>query len=363
MRHIKLSYFLIFTSLCVHGEPNKHIENYFLKILENEKLEFLDCIDREGLILKQQINTMCEVSNLASDAFFYLHDKNRATPYDFLDQFDKPIATHKPKVSYPRNPQQRGIEGYAIVKFDLNKDGKAINEEIIEGRCGKMRQPFAKLKDCNHFYKPALNAAKRIKYKPAQFEEKNIQINGMLHRFSFILEEGPIEIKRNKKKEYLKASEALKNNDFQKTIEISQANVKYDYIFMHQISNANHHKGNHIEAKEWANRFQNKLIEEGRDMPEYIVVESYIILISSLFSLGEHYQIIELEDEFNAYLKERSLFDELLAMTNFYFGVSYINTGNIHKGAYYLGLAAKKSNSKEQSDYINSVIDQISSYL
>ena len=91
----------------------------------NEKLEFLDCIDREGLILKQQINTMCEVSNLASDAFFYLHDKNRATPYDFLDQFDKPIATHKPKVSYPRNPQQRGIEGYAIVKFDLNKDGKA----------------------------------------------------------------------------------------------------------------------------------------------------------------------------------------------------------------------------------------------
>ena len=50
-------------------------------------------------------------------------------------------------------------------------------------------------------------------------------------------------------------------------------------------------------------------------------------------------------------------------MTNFYFGVSYINSGKIQKGAYYLGLAAKNSNSKAESDYIDSVIDKISSYL
>ena len=50
-------------------------------------------------------------------------------------------------------------------------------------------------------------------------------------------------------------------------------------------------------------------------------------------------------------------------MTNLYFGFSYINTGNINKGAYYLGFAAKNAQSKDQLDYINSVIDQISSYL
>jgi hypothetical protein len=50
-------------------------------------------------------------------------------------------------------------------------------------------------------------------------------------------------------------------------------------------------------------------------------------------------------------------------MTNFYFGVSYINLGDIQKGAYYLGLAAKNSNSKVESDYIDTVIDKISSYL
>ena len=55
--------------------------------------------------------------------------------------------------------------------------------------------------------------------------------------------------------------------------------------------------------------------------------------------------------------------DDLLVITNFYFGASYINVGNINKGAYYLGLAAKKSKSKVQSDYIDSVISQISSYL
>ena len=73
--------------------------------------------------------------------------------------------------------------------------------------------------------------------------------------------------------------------------------------------------------------------------------------------------IINLEEEFSIYSKERADYRKLLVMTNFYYGVSYINTGNITKGAYYLGFAAKNTESKDQLDYINSVIDQISSYL
>ena len=62
-------------------------------------------------------------------------------------------------------------------------------------------------------------------------------------------------------------------------------------------------------------------------------------------------------------MRERGGEEEWVGMTNFYFGVSYINLGDIQKGAYYLGLAAKNSNSKAESDYIDTVIDKISSYL
>ena len=104
-------------------------------------------------------------------------------------------------------------------------------------------------------------------------------------------------------------------------------------------------------------------MNEQREMPEGIIVRSFMVLISSLFNLGEYEKHIKLEPDFNDYIKERKKYNELLAMTNLYFGVSYINTGNINKGAYYLGFAAKNSQSKDQLDYINSVIDQISSYL
>ena len=132
---------------------------------------------------------------------------------------------------------------------------------------------------------------------------------------------------------------------------------------MSHIANAKYQQGNYLEAKNWLNKFKYELLNDQREIPEDMHVRSFIIFISSLFSLGEYEELITLEPEFNDYIQERKKYNELLAMTNFYFGVSYINTGNIHKGAYYLGLAAKNSTSKAESDYVDSVIDKIFSYL
>ena len=79
--------------------------------------------------------------------------------------------------------------------------------------------------------------------------------------------------------------------------------------------------------------------------------------------MGEYQEIIALEKQFNDYNIERTKFNELLAITNLYFGVSFINIGDLHNGAKYLGSASKYSGSKAESDYIDSVINQISSYL
>ena len=46
--------------------------------------------------------------------------------------------------------------------------------------------------------------------------------------------------------------------------------------------------------------------------------------------------------------KEKSNFKGALAMINLYYGISFISIGDIHKGAYYLGIASKNAASKEQ---------------
>ena len=50
-------------------------------------------------------------------------------------------------------------------------------------------------------------------------------------------------------------------------------------------------------------------------------------------------------------------------MTNFYIGASFINTGNVQKGAFYMILASRTASSKAQSDYFDAYIDRISNYL
>jgi hypothetical protein len=57
--------------LHLHSEQNIHIENYFLKIYENEKSEFENCIKEEN-----QTQKKCKISNLGNDASYLLFGKN-----------------------------------------------------------------------------------------------------------------------------------------------------------------------------------------------------------------------------------------------------------------------------------------------
>ena len=364
MKHIKISYLLALISFPLLSAPNKDIENYFLKVYENEKLEFLDCVDQEGLELDKQINTKCKISRMAKDAAYFLYDKKSLIPSDFLDQFSRYRSIKKQPPIYPRAAQIRGTEGYAIVSFTITETGSVEDAKSIEGWCGNVRNPYTQYQPCKIFNIAALKAAKNFKYEPAKQDGKNIRVKNVLHRLTFIMADADaLTIRNQKSRAYNGVLKAIEKRDFEKAIGIAESNLEFDYIFMNQIANAKYQQGNYLEARNWSNKFKDELLNDQREIPEDIIVRSFMVLISSLFNLGEYEELIKLEPEFNDYIKERKKYNELLAMTNFYFGVSYINTGNINKGAYYLGLAAKNSKSKDQLDYITSVIDQISSYL
>ena len=363
MKHIKLFCFLILVSLPLHSEQNQDIENYFLKIYENEKLEFLGCIEKEGLPLEEQLNTKCKISEIVKDAAYYLTGERRLSPHDFLDQFTRFKRINNVVPGYPRRAQERGTEGFVIIEYNISVDGDTLDPKIIRSECGDRRSPFTIYKTCGVFNKKSLQQVKNLRYEPARFEGKKISSNNVKHSFTFMMEQENLSIRQRKSRAFNKAEKAITEKDFEKAISIADANLESDHMFMSILASANYEQGNYLGAKEWSNKLKDELLKEGRKIPESMIIKIYIILISSLFNLGDYEEIINLEGEFSTYSRERLIYKSMLAMTNFYYGISYINTGNIHKGAYYLGFAAKNSNSKAESDYIDSVINQISSYL
>ena len=92
-------------------------------------------------------------------------------------------ATYKKQPIYPRKAQERGVEGYVILAFDIEIDGSTSNHYVIEGKCIKNRlYPF---EDCTIFNSAALRAAKTNRYDSHTTE----RIRDVPHKYSFELED------------------------------------------------------------------------------------------------------------------------------------------------------------------------------
>ncbi|WAJ69773.1 energy transducer TonB [Catenovulum adriaticum] len=76
---------------------------------------------------------------------------------------------------YPRRAQQRGIEGYVIVEFTVNKLGAVTNPVVVEA------DPE------NIFDQAALQAASKFKYKPRVVNGEAVEVAGVQNRITFKL--------------------------------------------------------------------------------------------------------------------------------------------------------------------------------
>lgn len=76
---------------------------------------------------------------------------------------------------YPRRAQQRGIEGYVIVEFTVNKLGAVTNPVVVEA------DPE------NIFDQAALQAASKFKYKPRVVNGEPVEVAGVQNRITFKL--------------------------------------------------------------------------------------------------------------------------------------------------------------------------------
>ena len=410
MNHIKIWATLLLINLSLNaqssftnwGNTNQILVNYFEKMFEDEKTKFLQCVALENLPLEDQIYTDCKISEALVDSAYILSKTKRLdscdelenlTPEDqkktncmisrnpvhsdLLYKFKKFEIKRDIVPRYPKDMIQKDEEGYVIVKFDINKLGNTVNHEIQQGLCGKLIDPQTELKPCVRFNDSALQAAKKLKYSPTYYKKMPITHKGVKHRFTFTMRgiSNPnIQISPKSARTYSKLLSAIKKNDFGTALIIANENIENDSYFIYQKASIKFSQKKYIETMELLEKFRLSAMNKGKEISEQYYVSSFSMRVASLFSLGRYQEIIDLEKNYKIYTtdsqtstlifsSDRRTTANMLSMTNFYMGIAYINTGNIPKGAFYLTLASRSASSQAQSDYYDSFIEQISSYL
>ena len=102
-----------------------------------------------------------------------------------------PIPLFKIQPQYPRRAQERGTMGYAIVAFTISESGTVEDVVPVEGYCTSKNpnDPEAQLRPCSIFNSASSRAALKLKYKPKIVDGKAVRVEGVQHKFTFIMED------------------------------------------------------------------------------------------------------------------------------------------------------------------------------
>ena len=364
-KRLFLFFFVLNLSFEAEGKTNQDLINYYQKIYEVEKNKFLKCVDQENLPPMKKIYTSCMVSDSLEDALYILYNKkNTYENYlEFLPEFKKYKKKNKIDLFYPRSMQQRGISGYVIIEYDISESGQTSNHKVLESMCGDLQNPIAKFSECSGFNARSIATAEAIKYQPTLFNGMPIKHLGAKHRFTYVMaQDNKIHLKSGAKS-YNKAIKAIQNNDYQRALEIVNNNLDRDPYFLYQKAAIYFYKKEYSISIDLFEDFFERVSIENKEIYEQYHVSAFSMLIAAMFNAGKYNEIIKLESAYRDYVIEKDKYQDLLSMTNFYIGSSFVNNGNIAKGAFYMTLASRGATSQAQSAYFNSFIDKISSYL
>jgi len=99
------------------------------------------------------------------------------------------IPLFKVQPVYPRRAQERGTQGWALVKFTITESGSVEDAVPVEGYCGDAEGPQEEMRPCAIFNSASARAALKLKYKPKIVDGKAVPVSDVLHRFTFIMAE------------------------------------------------------------------------------------------------------------------------------------------------------------------------------
>ena len=101
------------------------------------------------------------------------------------------IPLFKIQPQYPRRAQERGTMGFSIVAFTITETGTIEDVVPVEGYCSSKNpnDPEAQLRPCTIFNSASSRAALKLKYKPKILDGNAVRVEGVQHKFTFIMED------------------------------------------------------------------------------------------------------------------------------------------------------------------------------
>ena len=357
----KLLLLLLLTSNFIRANV---VDDYFYSVLEEEKNTFKKCVKDEKLIGPDKLNTNCEISKRIKHAAYILENKEKIAKEDILDGFKKYQRITNNKLLYPSNMQRKGKMGYVILDFDIDEGGNTKNIKIQESKCGNMHSPLSNFKSCLGFNSTAINYLKNTKYKPTLFKETAIYTKNAKYKLRFILD--GLEIKLNSSKsvyDYKKILKLTKEKKFKEATEIAVENKDSDNEFLYELSRIKYIEKDYKSSINYMNLFFNNVEDQKDEIPEYILTGGASIMIESLYNIGDFEKVVELSEKLDMYLSNNKKFEEILAIANMYIGASHVNLSNIEEGMYYLVRSKRMSTEKEQMEFIQNLINNVSNFL
>ena len=101
------------------------------------------------------------------------------------------IPLFKIQPQYPRRAQERGTMGFSIVAFTITETGTIEDVVPVEGYCSSKNpnDPEAQLRPCTIFNSASSRAALKLKFKPKIVDGNAVRVEGVQHKFTFIMED------------------------------------------------------------------------------------------------------------------------------------------------------------------------------
>ena len=282
----------------------------------------------------------------------------------------KPLSFVQAK--YPSAARRKGTEGYAIISFTVTKKGTTENAIVVEGKCGDIYSGIDNMRDCLTFNASSLKAAKKLRYRPTQVNGIPVEVDNVTYRFRYEMGGG-----KNQTKSILNIpsrdlyliqswiSGKKLDKAEKKSLELisSYEDVNFFLGKIYALKNQD------ALAIEHFNRFLNIDYGDSRikSLRNTLEISAVAIIVEKLFKVEDYKGIIALAPKINnsvIQLGSRSDAQDknannLINLSYFYLGASYLMEGDIERGREALLFAKKRAKDKKFLKAINNYLLQV----
>ena len=347
--------FFLVASFSLIGQENfqnSKLISYVKKIYEKELNLFELCIKKEGLVGSAQIKSTCSIDGLSKPYKILNNFKDPTIPV-FLQGFNLPKSTKKPRLYYPQIAQKKGITGFAIVSFDIDEQGNTINHSISP--------PFSH----EIFHSEALKAAKKLKYAPLTFESVPIEYPNYKHKFTFILESDALDLGRYSRAAN-KISKLIRREKFEAAERECIDRIQEEPFFYYQLSVSQFQQNKFNEAANSAQNFLKLEASKNLSLPEYYFLANAVtIYAESLYRAKKYNELTTVEEILFKVSREKEAKPRIL-WANLFLGTAFIYEEKYLEAIYYLSLTkyyADFDGHNQIGEYASSILSRLENVI